>query len=195
MSLRSANDLYWFGSCQRMIIGLSGYAQAGKDTVAQMLVEDYGYTRLGFADIIKKACYYLDPIISLDGMRLGHAVDKYGWDEVKLIPEVRRLLQVMGSEVGRDLIDPQIWIELTMFNVKAEDKIVISDVRFRNEAEEIKWRHGQVWRVSRIQKDAPISIHRSETDMDSWDFDQYISNNGTVEELSALIKEILWKRT
>ena len=58
-----------------MIIGLSGYAQAGKDTVAQMLVEDYGYTRLGFADIIKKACYYLDPIISLDGMRLGHAFD------------------------------------------------------------------------------------------------------------------------
>ena len=177
-----------------MIIGLSGYAQAGKDTVAQMLVEDYGYTRLGFADIIKKACYHLDPIINLDGMRLAHAVDKYGWDEVKLIPEVRRLLQIMGSEVGRDLIDPQIWIELTLFNVKSDDKIVISDVRFRNEAEEIKWRHGQVWRISRIQKDTPVSIHRSETDMDSWDFDQYISNNGTFEELSTQIKEILWTK-
>lgn len=177
-----------------MIIGLSGYAQAGKDTVAAILVERYGYTRLGFADIIKKACYHLDPIINLDGMRLAHAVDKYGWDTAKSIPEVRRLLQVMGSEVGRDLIDAQIWIELTMFNVHPEDKIVISDVRFRNEAEEIKWRHGQVWRISRIQKDAPINIHRSETDMDSWDFDQYISNNGTIEELSELVKEILWKK-
>jgi hypothetical protein len=76
-----------------------------------------------------------------------------------------------------------------------EDKIVISDVRFRNEAEEIKWRHGQVWRISRIEKDGPINIHRSETDMDSWDFDQYISNNGTFEELSGLVKEILWKKT
>ena len=177
-----------------MIIGLSGYAQAGKDTVAAMLVEDYGYTRLGFADIIKKACYALDPIINLDGMRLAHAVEKYGWDEVKTIPEVRRLLQTMGSEVGRDLIDPQIWVELTLFNVRPEDKIVVSDVRFRNEAEEIKWRHGQVWRISRIERDGPINIHRSETDMDSWDFDQYISNNGTFEELSALVKEILWKK-
>ena len=82
-----------------------------------------------------------------------------------------------------------------MFNVRLEDKIVISDVRFRNEAEEIKWRHGQVWRISRIERDGPINIHRSETDMDSWDFDQYISNNGTIEELSALVKEILWKKT
>jgi len=113
-----------------MIIGLSGYAQAGKDTVAAMLVEDYGYTRLGFADIIKKACYALDPIINLDGMRLAHAVEKYGWDEVKAIPEVRRLLQTMGSEVGRDLIDPQIWVELTLFNVRPEDKIVIKSRRF-----------------------------------------------------------------
>jgi hypothetical protein len=126
-------------------------------------------------------------------MRLAHAVDKYGWDEIKLFPEVRRLLQVMGSEVGRDLIDPQIWIELTLFNVKNNDKIVISDVRFRNEAEEIKWRHGQIWRISRIQKDAPISIHRSETDMDSWDFDQYISNNGSFQELKDTLEGIMWK--
>ena len=173
----------------RMIIGLSGYAQVGKDTVAQMLVEDYGYTRIGFADIIKKACYMLDPIISLDGMRLAHAVDKYGWDGSKQVPEVRRLLQVMGSEVGRDLIDPQIWIELTLHNIKPEDKIVVSDVRFRNEAEEIKWQRGEVWRISRIDKDAPVNIHRSETDMDSWDFDQYISNNGTLEELNYEVAE------
>jgi hypothetical protein len=174
-----------------MIIGLSGYAQSGKDTVAQILVEDYGFTRLAFADIIKKAMYTLDPIINLDGLRLAHAVEKYGWDGVKSLPEVRRLLQVMGSEIGRDLIDPQIWVELTMHNVHPNDKIVISDVRFRNEAEEIKWRHGNVWRISRIEKGAPINIHRSETDMDSWDFDHYISNNGTIPELALAIKEIL----
>jgi hypothetical protein len=178
-----------------MIIGLSGYAQVGKDTVAQILVEEYGFTRIGFADIIKKAAYILDPLITMDGMRLAHAVDKYGWEGSKQVPEVRRILQVLGSEIGRDLIDPQIWVELTMHSVHVDDKIVISDVRFRNEAEEIKWKQGQVWRISRIDKGAPVNIHRSETDMDSWDFDQYISNNGTVEELNALIKEILWKRT
>ena len=177
-----------------MIIGLSGYAQSGKDTVAKILVESYGYSRIAFADIIRVACYRLNPIVTYDGMRLSHLVDLEGWEIAKTYPEVRRLLQVMGSEVGRDLIDPQIWIELTMFNVKTEDKIVISDVRFRNEAEEIKWRHGQVWRISRIEKNGPINIHRSETDMDSWDFDQYISNNGTFEDLSVLVKEILGKK-
>jgi dephospho-CoA kinase len=178
----------------KMIIGLSGYAQVGKDTVAQILVENHGYTRLAFADIIKNACYILDPIINLEGMRLAHAVDKFGWDSVKELPEVRRLLQAMGSEVGRELIDPQIWVELTMHNVSPKDKIVISDVRFRNEAEEIKWKQGQIWRISRIERDSPINLHRSETDMDSWDFDHYLANNGTLDDLRKEVKAIIkWK--
>ena len=51
-----------------MIIGLSGYAQVGKDTVAQILVEEYGYSRIGFADIIRNACYRLNPIVTLEGL-------------------------------------------------------------------------------------------------------------------------------
>lgn len=176
-----------------MIIGLSGYAQAGKDTVADILVEDHGYTRLAFADIIKHACYRLDPIVSLDGMRLGHLVDAHGWDIAKQVPEVRRLLQAMGSEVGRDLIDPQIWVELTMYGVDKERNIVFSDVRFKNEAEEIKWKQGQLWRISRIEKGAPVNLHRSETELDTWDFDEYVSNNGTIEDLRDEIKGLLWK--
>lgn len=175
-----------------MIIGISGYAQVGKDTVAQILVEEYGYSRIGFADIIRNACYRLNPIVSLEGLRLAHAVDLEGWDIAKQIPEVRRILQVMGTEVGRDLIDPQIWVELTLHNTANTDKIVIPDVRFRNEAEEIKWRGGQIWRVSRIDKNAPVNLHRSETDMDTWSFDQYVSNNGTIEDLRDEIAK-LWQ--
>ena len=175
-----------------MIIGLSGYAQSGKDTVARILVENYGFSRIAFADIIRVACYRLNPIVTYDGMRLAHLVDLEGWEIAKTLPEVRRLLQVMGSEVGRDLIDPQIWIELTLGSAKKTDNIVLSDVRFRNEAEEIKWRGGQVWRISRIEKDAPINAHRSESDMDSWNFDQYIANNGTIDELHEEINK-LWK--
>ena len=174
-----------------MIIGLSGYAQVGKDTVAQILVEDYGYTRIGFADTIKKAAYVLDPIITLDGMRLAYLVDRFGWDGAKQVPEARRILQVLGSDVGRDLIDPNLWVELTMHSVHQNDKIVVSDVRFSNEAEEIKWKFGEIWRVSRIDKSSPVNVHRSETEMDSWDFDQYVSNNGTIEELKAEIEKIM----
>ena len=63
-----------------MIIGLSGYAQSGKDTVAEILVEEYGYTRVAFADIIKQAVYLLDPIVNVSGMRLRYFVDQIGWD-------------------------------------------------------------------------------------------------------------------
>lgn len=176
-----------------MIIGLSGYAQVGKDTVANILVEEYGYSKIGFADIIRNACYRLNPIVTLEGLRLAHLVNIEGWEVAKQIPEVRRLLQVMGTEVGRDLIDPQIWVELTLSNCQNSDKIVISDVRFRNEAEEIKFRGGQVWRISRIEKDSPVNLHRSETDMDSWNFDNYISNNGTIDDLRKEIQAI-WRR-
>lgn len=175
-----------------MIIGLSGKARAGKDTVATILVEDYGFTRLAFADIIKAAVYTLDPIISLSGLRLQHLVDTNGWESAKQFPEVRRLLQVFGSEVGRDMIDAQIWIELTMNGIKASANIVISDVRFKNEAEEIKFQGGQVWRVTRAINDS-IDFHRSETELDSWNFDQYIPNNGTLDDLRNEVREVMWK--
>ena len=174
-----------------MIIGLSGYAQAGKDTVAQILVQEYGYSRIAFADIIRTAVYRLNPIVTYDGMRLAHLVDLEGWDIAKTAPEVRRLLQVMGSEVGRDLIDPQIWVELTLSTTKPTDKIVISDVRYSNEAEEIKWKKGQIWRISRIDRDAPVNAHRSESDMDSWHFDQYVANNGTIRDLQDEVAKCL----
>jgi dephospho-CoA kinase len=175
-----------------MIIGISGYARAGKDTVAKILVEEYGYSRIAFGDIIRSAVYRLNPLVTYDGMRLAHLVDLEGWEIAKEVPEVRRLMQVMGTEVGRELIDPQIWVELTLSNQKPNDKIVIPDVRFQNEAEEIKYRGGQVWRVSRIDKDSPINSHRSESDMDDWRFDQYISNNGTIEELQEEVRQA-WK--
>ena len=175
-----------------MIVGLSGKARAGKDTVASILVEDYGFTRLAFADIIKAAVYTLDPIISLSGLRLQHLIDANGWEAAKQFPEVRRLLQVFGSEVGRDMIDPQIWIELTMHGIKASGNYVLSDVRFRNEAEEIKFQGGQVWRITRAINDT-IDLHRSETELDSWDFDYYVPNNGSVEDLKNEIKELMWK--
>jgi hypothetical protein len=81
-------------------------------------------------------------------------------------------------------------VELTLHNTAKTDKVVIPDVRFRNEAEEIKWRGGQIWRVSRIDKNAPVNLHRSETDMDAWSFDQYVSNNGTIEDLRDEVAKI-----
>ena len=46
-----------------MIIGLTGYAQSGKDTVAQVLVDNYGFNRVSFADPIRKLLYETNPML------------------------------------------------------------------------------------------------------------------------------------
>ena len=74
-----------------MIIGLTGYARSGKDTVANYLVEHHGYTRVAFADAIRDALYELNPYIA-NNLRVAEVVDDYGWDIAKTNPEVRRLL-------------------------------------------------------------------------------------------------------
>ncbi len=90
-----------------MIIGLSGYARSGKDTVAELLVLNYGFKRVAFADGIRDALIALNPILH-DGHRLNEVVQMYGWDVAKAKDEVRRLLQVMGTEVGRKLIHEDV---------------------------------------------------------------------------------------
>ena len=40
------------------VIGLTGYAQSGKDTVASILVEKYGYRRIAFADKIRDFLFW-----------------------------------------------------------------------------------------------------------------------------------------
>lgn len=47
------------------LIGLTGLARSGKDTVGAMLVERYGYTRVAFADGIRDAALALDPIVTM----------------------------------------------------------------------------------------------------------------------------------
>ena len=49
-----------------MIIGLSGYARSGKDTVAETLVNEYGFKRVAFADKIKDLLYTMGDVITLD---------------------------------------------------------------------------------------------------------------------------------
>ena len=50
------------------MIGLTGYAYVGKDTLAGLLVRSHGYHRLGFADPLKAMLLALDPVMisSLD---------------------------------------------------------------------------------------------------------------------------------
>lgn len=170
------------------IIGLSGYARSGKDTVAKVLVDNYGYTRIGFADAIREFLLGINPILS-DGHRLGEVVKLYGWEIAKGQTEVRRLLQETGT-VARSLFGEHFWIELLLSKVDPKDKIVIPDVRFSNEAHMIQMMGGAVWKISRPGV-GPINSHVSESDMESYTVDTVIENSGTIEDLHDLIQKLI----
>jgi cytidylate kinase len=168
-----------------MIIGLTGYAQSGKDSVARTLVEHYGFTRLAFADKIREMLYYLNPLVK-DGFRLQGVVDAYGWDQAKvLFPEVRKSLQELGVS-ARYHLGPDVWVHAVLDQMTDKIDYVITDVRFENEATMIKKAQGELWRVKRPGVSA-VNNHVSESELDGYKVDKILSNGGTLEELELLV--------
>lgn len=167
-----------------MIIGLTGYAQSGKDSVAKVLMENYGFQRVAFADKIRELMYEMNP--DYHDTLLQQAVDRFGWDEVKKDPTVRRMMQNLG--VGaRKLFGDNFWVHQAMTSIaNANPNIVVTDVRFINEADTLKTNGAQLWRVKRTGVNA-VNGHISETDMDGYQVDQILSNGGTLEELETLV--------
>ena len=178
-----------------MIIGLTGYAQSGKDTVAKILVENYGYTRVAFADKIREFLYDMNPMvdnIAFEPIFLRDRVDRDGWEMAKKNPHVRRALQNAGV-AARKTFGEDFWVNEVLKTIDPADNIVITDVRFTNEAEAIKLIsqftgvESQVWRIKRIGVDA-VNAHVSESQMDDYPVDQIFTNNGSIEDLDLMIK-------
>lgn len=178
------------------VVGVSGWARTGKDTVAAHLVEKYGYTRMSFADPMREALLRLDPLITvgeIQGVSLSSAVHGLGWEELKsLSPDIRGLMQRMGTEVGRDMFGQDFWVNAAIDSIKDGSKVIFADVRFPNEAEAIKNLGGEVWRVLRPGV-GPANDHISETALDDHSFDMYILNNTTLEDLWEVIDKELDK--
>jgi hypothetical protein len=172
-----------------MIIGLTGYAQSGKDTVANILVENYGYQRVAFADPIRALLYEANPMLK-EGYRVQGLVDVYGWDKVKVdYPEARDLLQRLGVGARKTFGD-MFWVKhaLNSLQLFGEVNYVITDVRYPNEAKAIRnYDNAQIWRIKRSGVLA-VNAHNSESAMDGEKVDQIFMNNGTLDDLKVLIQ-------
>ena len=175
-----------------LIIGLSGYAQSGKDSVANLLVKNYGFTRVAFADKIKDILYEMNPIVGFDydagPKRLRDSVDSYTWDVAKQYPEVRRLLQDVG--VGaRSHLGTSVWIEAALANLIESTNYVFTDVRFPNEAEALKQKNATLVRIERPGVVA-VNKHISEHAAQDINFDYNLVNGGDLETLSVRVKHL-----
>lgn len=165
------------------IIGLSGYAQSGKDTVGKYLIEKYGFKRISFADKLREVLYAQNPIVVCDvdsQRRVQDVVDYYGWEAAKsTFVEIRQLLQALGTEAGRKVLGENVWVEAALRDLP-DGNYVVTDVRFPNEAEAVH----ELWRVVRPGY-GPINDHPSETALDNFVFDRIIRNDSTLTALHS----------
>ncbi|OKI71410.1 deoxynucleotide monophosphate kinase family protein [Streptomyces sp. MJM1172] len=171
-------------------IAIIGRARSGKDSVGARLVQRYGYTRLAFADPLKDMALEINPVIpTVTGVhvRLAPLVEAVGWEYAKdTYPEVRRILQHVGQSV-RDR-DPDYWIRaLTRTAVELEGgPIVVTDVRYPNEAMALSRLGFRLVRVIRPALGDPSpDAHESETALDDQPIGVTIVNGSTLEELYA----------
>lgn len=127
----------------KYLIGIAGPKRSGKDTLTLGLCQALGLEQFSYADPIRNA------VCEILGITRA---------ELELCKETpidwlngvtpRHMMQTMGTEWGREMIDPFLWGK-SMFRRMPEQGGVTSDVRFDNEATEILRRGGTIFRLSR----------------------------------------------
>lgn len=171
-----------------MIIGLGFAARSGKDTVADMLVQNYGFTKIAFADALKEGAQAVFGLThdQLYG-DLKEEVDEF-WQDTP-----RNILQKMGTECMRRGYRDDIWIKALFRRIHAEEEEsgesnwVIPDCRFPNEADAVKAHYGWLVKITRpeqVRDKIATKLHASETSMLAYDgWDDEILNDGFLEDL------------
>lgn len=186
------------------LIALSGYAQTGKDTVAVILGELYGHRRTAFADALRTGLCGVDPWLApnktawrpwrrrLPYRRLSDLwVALGGYDGVKASAyshDLRVYQQRYGTEGGRHVHGEECWVSACFRAMDQSKPYVIADCRFPNEAEAVRDRAGQVWRINRPGV-GPATDHISEIAIDDYPFDVVITNDGDLASLKSKVME------
>lgn len=172
---------------QLHIIGFAGYAGAGKDEAAAAIMNKLPFLGYSFATPIRAgvaAAFGLDWETLTDRETKELEIDGLG-------KSPRELMQLFGTEFGRNLLGEDIWLRVanTMLDGVAvapeyQDFIgvVIPDVRFENEAEWILGHGGHVIRIERPGV-GPVNGHESEKPLPDHLVSYTLHNDKTVSDL------------
>jgi hypothetical protein len=195
------------------MIGLAGWGGTGKDTVADILVADHGYTKFSFSDALYKEVSdaYGVPVAWLQDRAIKEVpqaqlapilckdenfvlcLEKLRSPVVNALDGLspREVLQWWGTEYRRAQ-DPSYWLKRSDETVaKAQSqRMVNTSVRFENELDFIRKYGGEVWC---IQRNVPRpNGHAAEKGIGTEHADRVVMNLGSIEELRALVRDILW---
>lgn len=172
------------------LIGFTGKAYSGKDTAYEelqlLMVKDIAMRDMQFAAGVKLMCAQIYQVSPFKFYNAKHEIcEKYGLT-------YRELMQKFATDFARNMIDTNFWVkylaheysEITATNVY--DLIVITDVRFDNEAQWIRDREGI---IVNIEKDDVVSMnHASEIGLDKSLINFTVKNNNTKKNLRNMLE-------
>ena len=183
-----------------LLIGLTGLAGTGKDTVRAIL-EENDFVGFAFADPIRSMIRELlcsadiDPACMDDRNLKERPIHQLSSDGKPV--SYRMLAQTLGTEWARS-IQPDFWLRIAQSYMDGIHSMtfgqlpdfVISDVRFENEAEWIRARGGVIWRIVRPGVE-PVREHASESGVEAIYCDRMIPNIGSIQTLRSSVIQAL----
>ena len=150
------------------IIALAGPMGVGKSTTAYLLAaKTPGAVVMSFATPLRAM---LSSLLISRGMSAGEVYDWVHLTERKNVPcpalngkTVRHALQTLGTEWGRDLIDPYIWADTAVQRALSGpgELVIFDDARFDTELERVTAAGGTVYELHRAGIEYPAG-HASE---------------------------------
>ena len=170
-----------------MTIGLGYKARSGKNTVADYLIRHYRFKQASFAGPLREAIFQTIGIrtITDEEKNKRHSF----WNNMS----GREILQKFGTDGLRAGFNPDIWVKLALYDKEnhtrlymPDERVAFTDLRFENEADEIRNLGGKVIRIDRAVAglEGEAGTHASENglnDYPHWDY--ILDNNGNLQEL------------
>jgi hypothetical protein len=159
-----------------IVIGIAGLARSGKDTLADELQKHLDFSRYSFAAPLKQM---IEVGLGLKDKEEDKAQELYDCT-------YRHIAQTLGTEWGRALVKHSIWTDIAVRRLQGK-QVIISDVRFNNEAEWVR-EHGILVHLVRPNQELVAeSGHTSESGIDSKHGDYRVINTGGLEDFLALV--------
>lgn len=188
-----------------MLIGVHGKAGSGKDTSYQFIkewAEEQGrpVRRDAFADRLK---WSAARAIGFEGtleesVEVCNQLKQPGWQIIVMEPDGvhhpitgREYLQLYGTEAHRDVFGADFWVDQVLDRHMFDELLVVTDVRFPNEAEAIRQSGGEIWQIVRPDTEIAESAHASEAPLHTHLIDRVIVNVGDLDDLRAMVRSQL----
>lgn len=177
------------------LYGVTGRKFHGKDTTAGVFVAN-GYVQMRFADPIKEMLRAYYRLFKLSDEEIEARIE----GPLKETPcpylagrTPRYAMQTLGTEWGRQMMAPDFWIQALVRRTALEKDVVVSDVRFINEAQVIRRMGGKVVKVVNPDlEDNEFSAHPSEREIDTIEPDAVILNDGrTMEPIEGAVRVLI----